>query len=642
MYFAAMLIFCVVELIRNDVPGAIGFAAASLLLASYSYIYKSATRTGAIRTIENVLFAAESAGRGALSVMPIPTLAFSLSTGSLLWTNDAFTALAGETERLFDVALTDVLPKFSYDWLLDGKTELPAPYEFRDSIFRVRGSAIRASYDEGWGVLYFEDVSELASLRVEFAASRTAIMIIMIDNYDDFTKGLTDIEKSTLIAELDDAIARWLKPADGFLTRLERDQRVCILEERWMPAFISGCFSLLETIKTTRNHTGIEATVSIGVGRGADSPLECYKFASLAIDMALSRGGDQAVVKDKLNFAFYGGKNQAVERNTKVKSRVMANALNELITDSSDVIVMGHRFADYDVLGAAAGVVAIARILKRKVSIVLNADTCLAMPMVRKLMQLREYDGVFITPRDAMLVSNNRTLLIVVDTNRPDQVESETLLQSITRTAVIDHHRRAADYITGAAFTFHEPYASSASELVTDLLQYLAQPSVLHKLEAEAMLTGIMLDTKNFTLRTGTRTFEAAVFLRRAGADASEADKLFRLDIAQTAQKARVVSTVKMYGDGFAVSEMTDAGDRVIAAQAADALLKITGVKASFVVFALTDAACVSARSSGDVNVQLLMEKLGGGGNSNAAAVQRHDLTRAELMTQLIACLKEC
>jgi c-di-AMP phosphodiesterase-like protein len=642
MYFAALVIFAIVALIMAQYIMAGGFVVALILLAVYTAIYKKSTGTVALKRIENVLYAAESSGRGALSVIPIPTLAFSLSDGTLLWANDLFYEIVGEQEHFFEITITDLLPKFDYTWLIDGKSEATEPVKVGNSLYRIFGSVVRTDnyYAGGWGVIYWENVTELAELREEYIYSRFTIVIILLDNYDDLIKGLTDIEKASLLAGIDDQINGWTKITDGFLTRMDRDKRVCIFEERWVSTLVEGNFSLLESIKEIKTADGLYATASIGVGRGASNPLECFKFASLAIDMALSRGGDQAVIKDKMNFTFYGGKNQAVERNTKVKSRVMANVLSKLILDASDVMIMGHKFADFDVLGAASGLVAIARKLNRKASIVINFETNLAMPLVRRLMALPEYDGVFITDQDAMLKSGNRTLLIIVDTNRPEQVESESLLQSVTRTAVIDHHRRAADYILDVAFTFHEPYASSTSELVTDLFQFIAEPSELNKVEAEAIMAGIMLDTKNFTLKTGTRTFETAAFIRRAGADTMEADRLFRLDMSETAQKAKVVSNVKMYGDGFAVSEMTDPGDMVIAAQAADNMLKIVGVKASFVIFTLGEMSCISARSSSKINVQLIMEKLGGGGNSQAAGVQIRDKTRTELKNEVIAILE--
>ncbi|MDR2605815.1 MAG: DHH family phosphoesterase [Oscillospiraceae bacterium] len=643
LYFIVLVAFTATVLLFGYYLLAAAFAAALILLTVYRSVYAANLRHKTERHAENILYAANDSGRGALNVLPMPTIAFTLSDGRILWANESFYSLIGDREHFFDISVTEILPRLDYKWLVNGGSESPEPYKYDSRYFRLRGSALSSNvdYNSDWGIIYWEEITDYLTLKDEYALSRLVIIIVELDNYDELFKGMSDVEKSALLAELESKINDWLKLTNGFIARIDRGRYACLVEERWLHLLTESKFSILEKVRELKNPAGVNGTVCVGIGKGGDSPSECFKFAALAIEMAMSRGGDQAVIKDKLTFSFFGGKREDVERNTKVKSRVMATALNELMLDASGVIVMGHKFADFDCLGAAAGIVALARRIDKKCNIVLNPDTNLAMSIVKRLRSLDEYNGVFITVQDAMLSADSKTLLIVTDTSRPEQVESEALLESCTRIAVIDHHRRAIDYITNAIFNFHEPFSSSASELVTDILQYLAQPRDLLKQEAEAVLAGIVLDTKSFNIKTGSRTFEAAAFLRKSGADTAEVRRLFQLDLDHSALKADIIRNAKMVNKHCAIAEMRGEGDRVIAAQAADELLNVQDVKASFVIFEIDGERCVSARSSGDINVQLIMEALGGGGNSQAAAMKTTALTIAELRQALIDAINK-
>jgi c-di-AMP phosphodiesterase-like protein len=356
------------------------------------------------------------------------------------------------------------------------------------------------------------------------------------------------------------------------------------------------------------------------VGKDAGGIPALYKNATLSLEMALSRGGDQAVVRNHVDFEFYGGREKTTEKRTKVKSRVMANALSELMADASEIYVMGHSYADMDAVGAAAGICCAARKRGKLAQIVIDQERNAAAAVLTKLRGLPEYENVFVSGNDAFLKMRPGALLVVVDTNRPDLVESQQLLESCNRVAVIDHHRRAASYIENAAFSFHEPYASSASELVTELLQYLVEPADLLREEAEALLSGIVLDTKHFTLRTGGRTFEAAAFLRRAGADTADVQRLFQNDLSDMVSRYDIIRRAELYRADIALAVIPQDGvDRVTAAQAADELLTLKGVRASFVIYRSGEAVMMSARSLGEVNVQVILETLGGGGNSTTA-----------------------
>ena len=437
-------------------------------------------------------------------------------------------------------------------------------------------------------------------------------------------KACADTARSAVLAQIDEKLNQWAACADGLLLKTERDHYLFIFEEQYLGQFVEKKFDILDTIHQVVNPSGINASLSIGIGKDGESFQELLQFANLSIDMALSRGGDQAVIRNKFTFEFYGGRSKETEKRTKVKSRVMANALGELIADSSRVFVMGHKFPDLDCIGAITGVCAIARKRGVQARIIREPGSNPAAEMAAKLGQTPEYKDAFLSAQDAIILADPRTLLVVVDTNRPEQVQSEDLLECCTRVAVIDHHRRAASYIGNAALNFHEPYASSASELVTELIQYIMEPSDLLRIEAEALLAGMVLDTKNFTMRTGSRTFEAAAFLRRSGADTGDVRKLFQNDLAGTIARYDIIQTARMYHNDIAVAAVDHTVGRVTAAQAADELLNISGIDASFVLFPDADGerVIISARSMGNTNVQVVLEKLGGGGNAATAGAQ--------------------
>ena len=407
-----------------------------------------------------------------------------------------------------------------------------------------------------------------------------------------------------------------------------------------MEKLIAAKFPLLEAAHTVVSPSGIHATISIGIGRDGAGFGENLQFANMSIEMALSRGGDQAVTKNRFNFDFYGGRGSEIETRTKVKSRVMANALYELIGDSSKVYVMGHKFTDMDSVGAASAVCCIARKRGVKIHMVIDLDNTAARALVERLRKEPEYKDVFINPQEAILRADNRTLLVLVDTNRPEQAEDRALLEACNHVAVIDHHRRAATYVQNADLSFIEPYASSVCELMTEILQVVVEPSDILRCEAEAMLSGIVLDTKNFTLRTGERTFDAAAFLRRTGADTTEVKKLLQTDMKHTVEKYSILQSARLYRN-IAVAAPQTPQDRIVAAQAADELLNVSGVDASMVVYPTDSGVFISARSIGDLNVQMIMEKLGGGGNRNAAAAQLDGLELNAAVDKLYAAVDE-
>ena len=573
---------------------------------------------------------------------PLPMLVFDLNTGEVLWGNDRFLALTDLKEKMFEALVNDVIPGFDGHWMLEGKREAPEHVVWNHRTYRVYGALSHPDQLKGdhsmLATTYWLDITESEQMRQTLDMTRPSVAILMIDNYEDLMKACPESKRSALLADIEGKLNDWCAGSGALLLSYDRDRYLFVMEEKDFAVYAEKKFDVLDAVRTVESG-GVTATLSIGVGRDGDSFESLFKNADLALEMALSRGGDQAVVKDRNNFEFYGGRSKTTEKRTKVKSRVMANALRELIDDARNVYVMGHKYADMDSLGAAAGICCISRKLGKKAQIVIDTENNAAHPVLRALQQMPEYAGVFVNGDTAFLHAQPDTLLVVVDTNRPDSVESEPLLESCTRVAVIDHHRRGSSYIDKMTLNYHEPYASSASELVTELMQYLIEPADMLKSEAEALLAGIVLDTKNFTNRTGGRTFEAAAYLRRCGADTQDVQRMFQSDLDAMVTRYAIMRQAEIYHGDIAIVAADEAYDRVTAAKAADELLTIRGIRASFVMYRKDDGVYMSARSLGEVNVQVILEALGGGGNSTTAGGQAKGITVAEAKEKLLAAI---
>ena len=625
LYFVFLLLFAAVSALFSVAVAVIEAAVVAVL---YLYFRRSNAQRQKeiIKYIESVTCNMDTATKDTMVNAPLPMVIFRPENDEVIWSNDRFLQLTGEREHLFDTKITAAVPDFSSRWLMEGKTECPTEVRLGERRFLVFGHLVRTEDQGGRGYLattYWVDVTDFAQVRDIYYSTRPVVGILTVDNYEELMKGATDSARSAMRSGIDERLAQWVAPAQGLFCRYERDRYLFVFEERFLAQFQEGKFSILETVREVVSPSGIQATLSIGVGKDADTLAELFQYAALSVEMALSRGGDQVVVKNKFNFEFYGGRTKELEKRTKVKSRVMANALGELMADASRVFVMGHKYPDMDCIGAAAGVCAMARKKGAPVHIIKEAGQNPASEMSERLGGLGEYKDVFLSQQDAILLADANCLLVVVDTNRPEQVVSQDLLEAVHKVAVIDHHRRASSEIADAALNFHEPYASSASELVTELLQYLLEPADLLKTEAEALLAGMVLDTKQFTMRTGSRTFEAAAFLRRSGADTGDVKKLFQNDLEGTIAKYDIIQNAKMYHEGIAVAKVDHTVGRITAAQAADELLNISGIDTSFVLFPDQEGRVIlSARSMGDVNVQVVLEKLGGGGNAATAGAQ--------------------
>ena len=635
LFFIVMLVFAFAALVAGEGVLALTELVATGVLYGYYHFSKLKRRReleAFIQSATNTLGGTDS-GR-----TPFPMVLVRMTDGALLLANDPFVELSGFRDRMHEQKITDLIPGYKMDWLISGKREYPSDVAINGRRYRVYGTAIHADDPQGTllAALYFSDLTDLYQIRDEYIRSRPVVSIILIDNYEELTKNLTESATSNLNASLNEAITAWAEDYHGLLRRMERNRYLLIFEKRDLHDAIANKFSILEQMHSVTNPAGVAASISFGLGVDGSTFEESYEFAALAVEMSLSRGGDQAVIKDRLNFTFYGGRSKEVDHRSKVRSRVTANSLMELIAKSGDVYIMGHKNADLDAVGAALGVCCLCRKQGRKAYIVLDLENNASEKLIEEIQMVPEYEGVILSGQDALLRCDRNSILIVVDTNRPDQVECRPLLEAISKVSVIDHHRRAADYISPLVVNFHEPYASSASELVTELLQYAVEKADVLPIESKGLLAGIFLDTKNFNVRSGERTFEAAAFLRRLGADTIEVKKLLQSDFANTVARYKIIQSAVPYRDEIAIVALDHDVSRPMAARAADELLNITGFQASFVLYPDEEKRVViSARSIGEANVQVILEPLGGGGNAATAGAQIKESTVAEVLERL-------
>ena len=638
LYIWVMLCFALASLLLNQyLLAAVEGIVVLLLFISYK-ILRRTRHQQLLRYMQDIPDSLEAVSHGE---NPFPTVVIRLSDGGIIWSNDQFAKITDFQDSMTEQNLSDVLPGFKTDWLIDRKTEAPYDVTVGSRRYRVYGTSMRAEDPSGTmlGVLYFTDLTKLYQIRDEYVRSRPVVSIILVDNYEELTKNLTENGISTLHAKLGDAITQWTDEYHGLLRRLERNRFLFIFEKQDLNRAIEDKFSLLENIHQIMNPTGLAASVSIGLGVDAENFEEAYKFAALGIEMALSRGGDQAVIKDRFNFSFYGGRNTEADYSSKVRSRVTANSLMELIGQAGHVYIMGHKNADLDALGAAMGIACLCRKKGKKANIVIDLEHNAAKRLIEEIVQVPEYKDIFISGQDALLTCDNHSILIVVDTNRPDQVEYRPLLEAIPKVCVVDHHRRAADYINPVVVNLHETYASSAAELVTELLQYAVEKDDVLPIEAKSLMAGICLDTKFFNVRSGERTFEAAAALRRMGADPTEVKLLLQNDFQDTMAKYQIIKSARLYRQEIAIAALNSSTSRVLAAQAADELLNISGITTSFVLYPDNETVIISARSIGSANVQVILEALGGGGNAATAGAQVKNSTVKDVLDKLVASI---
>ncbi len=638
VYFTAIMLFIIGALLFRNYTLAIAEAVAAVALGAF-YVFCRVRRRKVLQNFVKNAFNLPQNPGGADT--PFPMVLVRLGDESILWANEQFCKITGYQDRYLEQKLSTAVPKLTLEWLVAGKSEYSYDVTLSGRRYRVYGSVVRADDPDetAMGMLYFSDLTELYQVRDEYVRSRPVVSIILVDNYEELTKNLTEGAISSLNARINDAISKWTEDYHGLLRKLERNRFLFVFEKRDLKRAVEEKFSLLEDIHEVENPSGLAASISIGIGVDGVNFEESYDFAALSIEMSLSRGGDQAVIKDRYNFSFYGGRAMEADRRSKVKARVTSNSMMELIGQSSQVFIMGHSNADLDAVGAAMGISCMCRKKGKKAYIVLDADNNAAQNLIEEIQSIPEYSQTFISGQDALLLCDNHSIMIVVDTNRPDQVECQPLLEAISKVCVVDHHRRAADYINPVVLNLHEPYASSASELVTELLQYAVEKKDVLPIESKSLLAGIFLDTKSFNVRTGERTFEAAAVLRQWGADTVEVKKLLQSDFQNTMAKYQIIKSARLYRQELAIAALNTNTSRALAAQAADELLNISGITASFVLYPDEEHVYISGRSIGEANVQMILEPLGGGGNTATAGAQIRNATVKEALDALIGSI---
>ena len=572
------------------------------------------------------------------SNLPLPLAVVRLEDQGIVYMNQQFRSISGFHDTFRQRQLLELLPGFPIDWVSAGKTEYPYDVTIGSRRYRIYGTTVIAndSRHTRLAFLYFTDLTELYQVRDEYIRTRPVVSIILVDNYEELTKNLTESAMSLINADIHNAITKWAEDYHGLLRRLEKNRYLFVFEKRYLQSAIDGKFSLLEDVHEITSPAGLPASISFGLGVDGANFEEGFEFAALSIEMALSRGGDQAVIKNRLNFDFYGGRSKENEQRSKVRSRITANSMMELIGQSNRIFVMGHKNADLDAVGAAMGICCMCRKKGKNAHIVLDLENNTSGKLIDEIRSVPEYKDIFISGEDALLLSDNRSTLVVVDTNRPDQVEFAPLLEAAPRVCVIDHHRRAADYIKEVVVNHHEPYASSASELVTELLEYAVEKKDVLPIEAKSLMAGIFLDTKSFNVRTGERTFEAAAYLRQLGADTTEVKQLLQNNFQDTMAKYQIIKSARLYRQEIAIAALNVGTTRALAAQGADELLNISGITASFVLYQDGENVYISARSMGNINVQMIIEPLGGGGNGATAGAQVKDSTVNDVLDRLI------
>ena len=569
-------------------------------------------------------------------------------SGKVIWTNVAFENVIHQPKG-YHKSITGLFPTITRDRLPDNsgldEAQYELEYEGNEYVAKFKKIPLRemaersdmidaGDYNGFLIAVYLFDETALHIALQEVDDQSLAVGMIYLDNYEEALASVEEVRRSLLIALIDRKVNKYISAQDGICKKLEKDKYLIILRKKALAQLRETRFDLLEEVKTVNIGNEMAVTLSIGIGLDGLSYAQNYEFARNAIDLALGRGGDQAVLKTPESITYYGGKSQQVEKNTRVKARVKAHALREIITAKDRVIVMGHRMPDVDSFGAAVGIYRIAQALGRKAHIVLNDVTTSIQPMVALFKNHPEYDGdMILNSQQAIEVSGSNTVLVVVDVNKPSITECPDLLRFCKSIVVLDHHRQGTETIENATLSYVEPYASSTCEMVSEILQYTYDNIKMRTEEADCMYSGIMIDTNNFLSKTGVRTFEAAAFLRRNGADVTRVRKLFREDALEYKARADAVSQAEIYKQCFAISVCT-ADDlpspTVIGAQAANELLNIKGIKASFVLTDYQGKIYVSARSIDEINVQIIMERMGGGGHMNIAACQMEGAGLAE------------
>ena len=577
--------------------------------------------------------------------------------GKILWVNEKFTELTGK-DKDYHRSSTSVFSHITREIIQKNKTESQLHIgwdgrEFRAQLKRIEFSSITPENqmvsiegsDEYMTALYLYDETQLNRYIRENDDQKLVAALIYIDNYEEALNSIEDVKQSLLVALIDRKVNKYFSGMDGLVRKVEKDKYFVVFRYIYLAKMEEDKFSLLDEVKTVKVGNEMAVTLSIGIGSTGDTYNQSYEYARMAIGMALGRGGDQVVVKEGERITYFGGSSKQVDKMTRVKARVKAHALREIIESRSNVIVMGHHIADVDSFGAAVGVYCAGRVLDKKVQIVLNEVTTSLRPLKECFNEENGYEpDLFIQSEEAIELTNNNTLVMVVDTNRPTYTDCPEILKKTKSIVVFDHHRQGSEVVENPILSYIEPYASSTCEMIAEVLQYFAANIKLTACEADAIYAGILIDTNNFMQKTGVRTFEAAAYLRRCGAEVTRVRKMLRNDMADYKARAEVMRHAEVYHGAFAISVCPAdkvESPTVVSAQSANELLNIIGIKASFVMTEYQNKIFISSRSIDEINVQSIMERLGGGGHANIAGAQLKECSIEDAKRKIRAILDE-
>ena len=648
IYLAIIFILLVIVSIENKamiIPSIIIYAG----IVIYSYYANNKRKSEISETLQDLTLTVDTAAKTSLISSPFPLIILQ-TDGNIIWRSSKFNS---------EFANIDI-NKYIDDLTIDIKSEIKnrqdtsnkdilRKIEIGNKTYQIKGRYVdtkrkdKKNKKEYMIILYFIDDTENIKLQKEYKDSKSCVGVLVIDNYEETIQQLESEERPQVVAQIDKCIYDWTNLTNGILIKQERDRYIYFFEQRYLEEVKEDKFSVLDKIKEIDTKEKVQFTLSIAISNEGNTDKEKYKSVQAAMDIVLGRGGDQAVIRENEIYKFYGGRAQEVEKRTKVKARVVAHALENLIKESNKVMIMGHTNPDMDCIGASMGIYRLAKSLNTNAYIVNNEHTPTLQAFEKSMEKDEEYEDIIINKEVALENIDEETLLVVVDTHKSNYVEAPELLEKAKKIVIVDHHRRSADFIEEATLTFQEVYASSAAELVTELLQYVDVKVELKTIEAESLYAGIMMDTKNFTFKTGVRTFEAAAYLRRCGVDIIRVKKWFQSDFASYNKIADIVKNAEIVNDTIAISiyDEKTKDTSLVCAKAADELLTISDITASFVIGNLGDKICISGRSIGDINVQIILEKLGGGGHITLAVAQVEGMTIEETKQELINRINE-
>lgn len=595
--------------------------------------------------IDDLTFTVDSAAKNTLINSPFPLIILE-TNGNVVWRSSNFNK---EFANVGINAYIDDMAKEIELEIKNSDTNIDKQIEINDKMYHVIGDYVkirkkdRRKEIQYMVILYFIDVTKEVNLEMKYNNSKACMGIIMIDNYEEIIQRIPEDNKPQLVAKIDKVLYEWASETGGVMIKRDRDTFIYIFEQQYLEKMEEDKFSILDKAKRIETEENMPITLSIAISTEGETLYEKYEMAHIAIDIALGRGGDQVVIRKDGKYSFFGGTTQELEKRTKVKARVISHALEELIQKAENVVIMGHMNGDIDSLGSSLGIYRLARTLGKEAYIVNNTYGLTLSNFINTLTENEEYKSIIIDKATAISTVTENTLLVVVDTHKKSYVEVAELLDKTEKIVIIDHHRKSEDFIENSILTFHEAYASSAAELVTEIIEYASKGVVLEQLEAESLYAGIMMDTKNFTFKTGVRTFEAAAYLRKYGIDIIKVKKWFQSDLESYNVIADIVKNAEVINNsiGISVYNEKDKNANLICAKAADELITISDITASFVLGRMGDKICISGRSIGDINVQVILEKLGGGGHITLAGAQLEGVTMEEAKDELIIRINE-